>query len=129
MVAQAVVILLFALTLTLRAHSRRRECAADDRPVDATADLIALARALVKIQWAATPGRRIRSSLYVHGDEEGMLSRLLATHSPMAERTERLTRANRGRIIRTDDRSDGEGTAGRNGPRSAVSGEEGLDPR
>nr|WP_281280708.1 M48 family metalloprotease [Natronomonas salsuginis] len=90
MVAQAVVILLFALTLALRAHSRRRECAADDRPVDATADLRALARALVKVQRAATPGRGIRSSLYVHGDEEGMLSRLLATHPPVAERIERL---------------------------------------
>jgi heat shock protein HtpX len=44
----------------------------------------------VKIQRAATPGWGIRSSLYVHGDEEGILSRLLATHPPMAERIERL---------------------------------------
>jgi heat shock protein HtpX len=94
-VAQTVVVLLFALTLALRAHSRRREYAADDRAVEATGDPVALARALVKIQRAATPGWGIRSPLYVHGDEDGILSRLLATHPPMAERIERLVdRAN-----------------------------------
>lgn len=70
-VAQAVIVLLFALTLALRAHSRRREYAADDRAVEATGDPIALARALVKIQRAATPEWGLLSPLYVHGDEEG----------------------------------------------------------
>ncbi|MFO7926058.1 MAG: M48 family metallopeptidase [Halobacteriota archaeon] len=91
-VAQAVVVLLFALTLALRAHSRRREYAADDRAVEATGDPIALARALVKIKRAATPRWGLLSPLYVHGDEEGILSRLLATHPPMDERIERLVR-------------------------------------
>lgn len=91
-VMQAVVVLLFALTVALRAHSRRREYAADDRAVEATGDPIALARALVKIQRAAAPGWGLLSPLYVHGDEEGVLSRLLATHPPMDERVERLVR-------------------------------------
>lgn len=98
-VTQAVVVLLFALTLALRAHSRRREYVADDRAAEATGDPIALARALVKIQRAAAPGWGLLSPLYVHGDEDGGLSRLLATHPPMDERVERLVkRANdRGR--------------------------------
>lgn len=92
-VAQAVVVVLFALTVALRAHSRRREYRADDRAVEATGDPIALARALVKIQRAATPGWGLLSPLYVHGDEEGLLTRLLATHPPLDERVERLVRA------------------------------------
>lgn len=90
--AQVVAVLFLALTLPLRAHSRRREYAADDRAVEATGNPIALARALVKIQRAATPGWGILASLYVHGDEEGSLSRLLSTHPPMGERIERLVR-------------------------------------
>lgn len=95
-VAQFVILLLFVLTLALRAHSRRREYAADDRAVDATGRPIALARALVKIERAATPNWGTLSPLYIHGDENGLLTRLLATHPSMAERIERLVRqANR----------------------------------
>jgi len=94
--AQLVVLLLLLLTLPLRAHSRRREYAADDRAVEATGNPIALARALVKIQRAATPGWGPLSPLYIHGDEEGSLIRLLSTHPPMDARIERLVRrANR----------------------------------
>lgn len=89
-VAQLVVLLLFGLTLLLRAHSRRREFAADDRAVEATGRPLALARALLKIQRAATPGWGVLSPLYIHGDEEGLLTRLLATHPPMDDRVERL---------------------------------------
>jgi heat shock protein HtpX len=89
-VAQFVILLLFVLTLALRAHSRRREYAADDRAVDATGRPITLARALVKIERAATPGWGTLSPLYIHGDENGLLTRLLATHPSMAERIERL---------------------------------------
>jgi heat shock protein HtpX len=91
-VAQFVVLLLFVLTLALRAHSRRREYAADDRAVEATGNPIALARALVKIERAATPGWGTLSPLYIHGDEGGLLTRLLATHPRMEERIERLVR-------------------------------------
>jgi heat shock protein HtpX len=97
-VAQIVVLALFAVTLLLRAHSRRREYAADDRAIEATGNPVALARALVKIQRASLPGWGLLSSLYIHGDDEGLLTRLLATHPPMDERIERLMdRANRTR--------------------------------
>lgn len=91
-VAQVVVLALFAVTLLLRAHSRRREYAADDRAIEATGNPIALARALTKIQRASMPGWGLLSPLYVHGDEEGLLTRLLATHPPMNERIQRLIR-------------------------------------
>lgn len=91
-VAQVVIVALFSVTLLLCAHSRRREYAADDRAVEATGDPIALARALVKIQRASTPTWGTLSPLYVHGDEEGILTRLLSTHPPMDERIGRLIR-------------------------------------
>ena len=109
-VAQSIVLLLFGLTLALRALSRRREYAADDRAVEVTGNPIALARALVKIQRAASPGFDPLSPLYIHGDEEGPLTRLLASHPPMEERIARLIRkadesgrtAENGPIRRTD---------------------------
>jgi heat shock protein HtpX len=102
-VLQVVVLLLFGLTLVLRAHSRRREFAADDRAVEATGRPLAMARALVKIKRAATSGWGVLSPLYTHGDEEGLLIRLLATHPPLEDRVERLAeKADRqpGRLIR-----------------------------
>lgn len=83
------VLLLFAFTLALRAHSRRREIAADDRAAAVTGDPEALAAALRKIDRATAPSGPF-SSLYIHGDEEGTLTRLLATHPPMEARIERL---------------------------------------
>lgn len=81
---------LFALTLGLLALSRRRELAADDRAVDVTGDPLALARALRKIERATDPLPGLRSSLYVRGDEDGTLTRLLSTHPGIDERVERL---------------------------------------
>jgi heat shock protein HtpX len=86
-----VVVLLFVFTLALRAYSRRRELAADDRAVEVTGHPVALARALARIDRAARPPDGLLSDLVVHGDEEGTLTRLLATHPPMETRIERLT--------------------------------------
>lgn len=83
------VVALFVLTVLLRAYSRRRELAADDTAVELTGDPAALASALSKIQRAAAAHGPL-SSLYVHGDAEGTLTRLLATHPPMERRIERL---------------------------------------
>jgi heat shock protein HtpX len=102
-VIQIVVVALFAMTVPLRAHSRRREYRADDRAVEATGKPIALARALVKIQRASRPGWGLLSPLYVHGDERGLLTKLLATHPPLDERIERLVRQAR-QAGRTDGR-------------------------
>ncbi|WP_323190718.1 M48 family metalloprotease [Halostella sp. PRR32] len=90
-VAQFVLVFLLALTLALRAHSRRRELAADDRAVAVTGDPLALARALTRIQRASRPRHGPLSSLYIYGqEEEDALARLLATHPPMDDRIERM---------------------------------------
>lgn len=89
-VGQAVALLLVLLTAVVRAHSRRREYAADDRAVEVTGDPLALARALRRIERASQPGWGLLSPLYVEGDEDGTLARLLATHPPMDERIARL---------------------------------------
>ncbi|WP_255195175.1 M48 family metallopeptidase [Halorarius litoreus] len=83
------VVLLFVFTVALRAHSRRRELAADDRAVAVTGRPRALANALRKIDRAAAPTGPL-ASLYIHGDEQGTLTRLLATHPSMDERVARL---------------------------------------
>jgi heat shock protein HtpX len=83
------VVLLFALTLLLRAHSRRREYAADERAATLTGRPLALARALDRMRRATVPSGPL-SRFYIHGDEDGTLSRLFATHPPMDERIERL---------------------------------------
>ncbi|HKL29129.1 MAG TPA: M48 family metalloprotease [Natrialbaceae archaeon] len=88
--ATTVILLLFALTAALRAYSRRRELAADERAASVTGQPLALAEALAKIQRAADRQRGPLSSLFVQGDEEGLLTRLLATHPPMDERIARL---------------------------------------
>jgi heat shock protein HtpX len=88
-VGQVVVLALLAFTLALRAHSRRRELAADDRAVEVTGDPLTLARGLWRIQRASDPYRGLWSTLFVHGDEDA-LSRLLSTHPPMTDRIERL---------------------------------------
>jgi len=81
---------LFALTLGLLALSRRREFAADDRAATVTGDPLALARALRKIERATDPHRWLRSQLYVRGEEDDVLLRLLSTHPATDERVERL---------------------------------------
>jgi len=86
---RAVSLAFFALTLALRAHSRRRELAADDRAATVTGDPLALARALRKIERATRSPWSLLSPLYVQTDEDD-LGRLLATHPSTDERVERL---------------------------------------
>lgn len=90
-----VAVLLFVFTLALRGYSRRRELAADDRAVEVAGQPATLARALARIDRAARPPEGIISGLVIHGDEEGPLTRLLATHPPMEHRIERLTERSR----------------------------------
>ncbi|GAB6862165.1 M48 family metallopeptidase [Haloplanus litoreus] len=89
-VSSLVVVCLFVLMALVRAYSRRREYAADDRAAQVV-DPLAMARALEKIDRATTPGGLL-STLVVHGDEEGPLTDLLASHPPMDERIDRLRR-------------------------------------
>jgi heat shock protein HtpX len=94
-VTSLVVVCLFLLTAVVQAYSRRREYAADDRAARLTEALV-LASALEKIDRTTTPGGLL-STLVVHGDEEGPVTDLLASHPPMAERIERLRRQARER--------------------------------
>ncbi|WP_276281857.1 M48 family metallopeptidase [Halorussus caseinilyticus] len=97
-VGQVVMVGFVALTLVLLAHSRRREYAADDRAAAVTGDPLALARALRKIERATKPRFGMTSPLYVRGDEDGTLTRLLSTHPEMDDRIDRLVaRADRDR--------------------------------
>jgi len=87
---QATVVVLLLLTAVTRAFSRRREYRADDRAAAATGQPLALARALRKIDRAATAREDLLGQLTISGDEDGTLTRLLATHPPMDDRIERL---------------------------------------
>lgn len=89
-VAGVVIAATVVATLLLRAHSRRREFVADDRAAEVTGRPEDLARALTRIERASNPDRGLLSSLYIHGEEDEGLTRLLATHPPMRERVERL---------------------------------------
>jgi heat shock protein HtpX len=89
-VARVVVVALLALTAVVRAHSRRREFAADDRAVEATGDPVALARALYKVHRAGEPAAGLLSALTVYGEEDDPLTRVLSTHPPMEDRIDRL---------------------------------------
>jgi len=86
------------ITVLAMGYSRRREYAADERAGEVS-DPLALARALTKIERASTPGFGLLTPLYVHGDEEGPLTRLLSTHPPLDERVERLREMAEGRRI------------------------------
>ncbi|MEF8856955.1 MAG: M48 family metalloprotease [Haloplanus sp.] len=88
MVTSLVAVCLFLLTAAVQAYSRHREYAADERAARVT-DPLALARALEKIDRATTPSGLL-STLVIHGDEEGPITDLLASHLPMADRIERL---------------------------------------
>ncbi|WP_408958303.1 M48 family metallopeptidase [Natrinema sp. 74] len=85
-----VVVGFLLVTLVVRAHSRRREYAADDRAAAVTAKPIALARALRTIERAAEPPRGLLATLYVHSETEETLNRLFSTHPSTDERIERL---------------------------------------
>jgi len=86
----------FLVAVLAMGYSRRREYAADARAAEVT-DPLALARALVKIERASTPAFGLLTPLYVHGDEDGPLARLLSTHPPLDERIERLEAMAEGR--------------------------------
>jgi heat shock protein HtpX len=88
--ASGVSAVLIALTLLVRAHSRRREFAADDRAVAVTGNPRALASALYRIHRATDDRWNLLSQLYIDGHEDNSLSRLLSTHPPMEQRIERL---------------------------------------
>ncbi|MFB6195187.1 MAG: M48 family metallopeptidase [Haloplanus sp.] len=88
-VTSLVAVCLFALTAVVQAYARHREYAADDVAARVTGRPLALARALEKIDRAATPGGLL-GPLVIHGDEEGTLTKLLASHPPMDERIDRL---------------------------------------
>lgn len=91
-----VVVVFLLVTLVVRAHSRRREYAADDRAAAVTEKPIALARALRTIERAAAPSRGLLATLYVHTEEDDPLSRLLSTHPATDERVDRLVERARG---------------------------------
>jgi len=83
-----VVFVLVALTLVVRAHSRSREFAADERAVEVTRKPLVLASALRKIERASQPAGGILSPLYVHTDDEAQ--RWFSTHPAMDERIDKL---------------------------------------
>jgi heat shock protein HtpX len=87
--SRALTLLLLGLTLFLRAHSRRRERAADDRAVEVTGRPLALARALAKIDHAGRSQFRV---LLRPGNApaDHPLGRLLSTHPPVTARVRRL---------------------------------------
>lgn len=84
----AVGLVLLGLLVLVRAHSRRREFAADDRAIELTGRPAALARALWKIERASAPSGLL-AHLYVHGDEEALID-WLSTHPSMDDRIDRL---------------------------------------
>jgi len=93
---------LLLVTLAVRAHSRRREYAADERAATVTGKPVALARALRTIERAAAPPRGLLSTLYVHTEnDEETLTRLLSTHPSTDDRIERLLERARERDERT----------------------------
>ncbi|WP_255494110.1 M48 family metallopeptidase [Halarchaeum sp. CBA1220] len=84
------VVVLVGLTLAVRAHSRNREFAADDRAAELTGRPLALASALRKIQRATEPGWGVLSPLYVHSDDENPITEWFSTHPSLDDRIERL---------------------------------------
>ncbi|MFB6143259.1 MAG: M48 family metallopeptidase [Halorientalis sp.] len=88
--------LLVFLTLAVRAHSRRREFAADERAAEVTGRPLALARALSKIDRVTDPEWGPLAPLYVRGEEDSGLGRLFSTHPETEERVSRLVELARG---------------------------------
>lgn len=88
-VIAAPMLLLVATTLLVRARSRRREFAADDRAASVTGDPAALARALEKIQRAGEPPWPL-APLSSNRESESPIERWLSTHPSTDERIERL---------------------------------------
>ncbi|MFB6165131.1 MAG: M48 family metallopeptidase [Haloarculaceae archaeon] len=85
-----VAVVLLGLLVLVRAHSRRREYAADDRAAAVTGRPVALARALRKIERVSEPEWGPLSPLYTRGDEDHSLARVLSTHPATDDRIDRL---------------------------------------
>lgn len=90
LVEGGVAVVFLLLTLLVRAHSRRREFAADDRAAEVTGQPVALARALAKIERVSDPDWGLLTPLYTRGDEQGQLTKILSTHPATDERIDRL---------------------------------------
>lgn len=93
-IEEAVSLLMLGITLLARAHSRRREFAADDRAAEVTGRPLALARALRKIERTAEPQFGLLSPLWVYGEVESererSLTDLFSTHPRTEDRVDRL---------------------------------------
>lgn len=88
---------LFLTTALVRARTRRREFAADDRAAEVTGDPLSLARALRRIERASQP--RTGPFRIPIEREESALERVLSTHPPTDERIERLAERATGRCL------------------------------
>ncbi|MUV59916.1 M48 family metallopeptidase, partial [Halobacterium sp. CBA1126] len=88
-IGRLVLVAFVALTLVVRARSRQREFAADDRAVEVTDAPLALAAALRKIQRASEP-RGLFAPLARRKRERDGVERWFSTHPAMDERIERL---------------------------------------
>lgn len=91
-IGSAVSLVLVALTVLIRTHSRRREFAADDRAAEVTGNPRALANALYRIEQASKRRWSLLSPLYVVDESEDPLLRWFSTHPPVEERIQRLQR-------------------------------------
>ncbi|MCD2204675.1 M48 family metallopeptidase [Halobacterium sp. KA-6] len=88
-IGRLVLVAFVALTLVVRARSRKREFEADDRAVDVTGAPLVLASALRKIQRASEP-RGLFAPLSRRRNEEDGVERWFSTHPAMDDRIERL---------------------------------------
>lgn len=95
-----VVVVFVALTLLVRAHSRGREFAADERAAAVTGNPLGLASALRKIERASDRASGVLGPLYVRTDEE--TEHWLSTHPSMDDRIENLQRLAGGRRIEVE---------------------------
>ncbi|WP_277553213.1 M48 family metallopeptidase [Halobaculum limi] len=91
-ISQALTLLLLSLTLLLRAYSRRREHAADDRAVEVTGSPLALASALRRLDRASERSVPFAPVYQSDGGSDSRLAQWLSTHPPMDDRIERLQR-------------------------------------
>jgi heat shock protein HtpX len=89
-IQSGVAVVFLALTLLIRAHSRGREFAADDRAAEVTGQPLALASALSKIDRVSDPAWDLLTPLYTQGDEHGSFGELFSTHPSTEARVERL---------------------------------------
>ncbi|MGZ0746780.1 M48 family metallopeptidase [Haloparvum sp. AD34] len=106
LVLSAPMLLVVATTLLVRARSRRREFAADDRAASVTGNPEALARALKKIERAQEPAWPL-APLSSHRESESRIERWLSTHPSTDERIERLAEQAESRKQQRERRGEG----------------------